>query len=236
MERRNVGGIELIKITPKDFVVGGSGVRGGKCFAHKFTYEFYISIYPITERLWKQYMGTLPTNYQKMGDEYPITHLNWYDAKSFCESLNRSQIHDLTFRLPTEVEWEYCCTNGGTELSFTREKFESVAWYKDNSEGKVQEVGRKLPNSLGIYDMMGNVLQWGEDDFIPYPDTPQTDWVGVTEKQKLPLKVSRGSTWKAPFNQYECNPLIRGYMDANFPAPVNGCRIVGIARPLDIKT
>jgi formylglycine-generating enzyme required for sulfatase activity len=38
-------------------------------------------------------------------------------------------------------------------------------WYKENSRGKTQPVGGKLPNELGFYDMSGNVWEWGWDRY-----------------------------------------------------------------------
>ncbi|MDE6106523.1 MAG: formylglycine-generating enzyme family protein, partial [Bacteroidales bacterium] len=39
-----------------------------------------------------------------------------------------------------------------------------VAWYKDNSDGSSHPVGQKVPNSLGLYDMSGNVMEWCSDE------------------------------------------------------------------------
>ena len=35
-----------------------------------------------------------------------------------------------------------------------------IAWYKDNSNKTTHEVKTKMPNSLGIYDLIGNVAEW----------------------------------------------------------------------------
>ena len=37
---------------------------------------------------------------------------------------------------------------------------DSVAWYDKNSDGRTHEVMTKAPNSLGLYDMSGNVSEW----------------------------------------------------------------------------
>ena len=78
------------------------------------------------------------------------------------------------YRLPTEAEWEYLACGGNNGIPSTQTTYsgsnsiDEVAWYKDNSGGKTHEVKRKEPNSLGIYDMTGNVweLCW-DDRYVP---------------------------------------------------------------------
>ena len=74
----------------------------------------------------------------------------------------------LTFRLPTEEEWEYACRAGatgkfckladGTEI--TEDTLGRVAWFGDNSSDQPHPVGQKEPNAFGLYDMHGNVWEW----------------------------------------------------------------------------
>ena len=69
------------------------------------------------------------------------------------------------YRLPTVEEWEYAA-RGGNGLSGYQYQYagsdtiDDVAWYKNNSGGINHEVGRLLPNKLGLYDMNGNVFEW----------------------------------------------------------------------------
>ena len=69
------------------------------------------------------------------------------------------------YRLPTEAEWEYLARGGNTRNSGQTkysgsDDIEAVAWYKENSGRKIHEVKTKAPNSLGLYDMSGNVREW----------------------------------------------------------------------------
>ena len=67
------------------------------------------------------------------------------------------------YRLPTFEEWVYLAKGGFEEKSYKyagSDNINDVAWYEDNSGNKTHEVKGKAPNSLGLYDMTGNVDEW----------------------------------------------------------------------------
>lgn len=98
------------------------------------------------------------------------------------------------FRLPTEAEWEYASRyNDG--LTFSRGdapsgwsdnnlpntnvdtlEIDAVAWWTNNSGAITSIVGARIPNSLGLFDMSGNVYEWVWDWEGNYTlSTPYTD-------------------------------------------------------------
>jgi len=97
--------------------------------------------------------------------DLPITGVNWRDAGAYCEWASG--------RLPTEAEWEYAARGGTAEGRYG--PLGDIAWTYENSERRVHAVRGKRPNAYGLFDMLGNVLEWTADSFEDYPFKPGRD-------------------------------------------------------------
>jgi len=123
--------------------------------------KFSISKYEITQGQWKAVMGNNLSIFDK-GDDYPVEMVSWIDAQEYIQKLNERT--GKRYRLPTEDEWSLACHGAEPPQSYCGgEDIEALAWYGENSDGSTHPVGQKQPNSLGIYDMNGNVYEWTSD-------------------------------------------------------------------------
>jgi len=134
------------------------------------TDDFYIAQTEVTNKLWKAVMGSVPTDLEQKGDEYPVA-LNSYNylvkEGGFIDKLNEMVKDQLPagkkFALPTEVEWHYAAMGGQQSKGYKyagSNTIGDVAWYLDNCNSSTQPVSQKEPNELGIYDMSGNVWEF----------------------------------------------------------------------------
>ena len=134
------------------------------------TDDFYIAQTEVTNKLWKAVMGSVPTELEQKGDEYPVA-LNSYNylvkEGGFIDKLNEMVKDQLPagkkFALPTEVEWHYAAMGGQQSKGYKyagSNTIGDVAWYLDNCNSSTQPVSQKEPNELGIYDMSGNVWEF----------------------------------------------------------------------------
>jgi formylglycine-generating enzyme required for sulfatase activity len=102
------------------------------------------------------------------------------------------------YRLPTEAEWEYACRAGGPDPT----PLGDYAWYGPNSKDGYHLVATKKPNAWGLYDMLGNVMEWTLDQYAPYkPGDAVNPWVVATA---LYPHAVRGGSWNDAADMVSC--------------------------------
>jgi sulfatase modifying factor 1 len=104
-----------------------------------------------------------------MGKEnHPALAMTQYNAIQFCKWLYVRT--GIFYRLPTEAEWEYAARGGEQQSAYffgdDAIQLNDFAWYKNNSDNKTHEVGKKKPNPWGLYDIYGNVAEWTYDQYV----------------------------------------------------------------------
>jgi formylglycine-generating enzyme required for sulfatase activity len=186
-------------------------------FQVQITHGFRMSVTTVTQKQWHAVMGEHYVSPDGMhpdelleshfvGDSFPVSCVSWFEANEFCRRL--SALEHRTYRLPTEAEWEYACRAGtttafsfGDVLSASTANVDASAPYgapppADDSSDQMRPtpVGSYPPNSWGLYDMHGNVMQWCADWYGDYPLGSAVDPAGP-EKGTTATRVVRGGSW-----------------------------------------
>jgi len=220
-------GQKFVLIPSGTFMMGGSSSQSGQngdAPQHRVTMTkaFYMQNTEATQGQWRAIMGKNPSDFSSCGDDCPVENVSWPDAQEFIRRLNTKE-GENKYRLPTEAEWEYACKAGTTTAFYFGDDgrlLGQYAWYNGNSAKGTQAVGRKKPNQWGLYDMHGNVWEWCEDWFGPYPAGSVTDPTGPSSGS---YRVFRGGGWH--FDAKFCRSEVRGRRSPGYRAGGLGFRL-----------
>ncbi len=212
-----------------------------------FLKEFYIDRYEVTHKRYKKYVDALdavaPANWhganfpEGKADE-PVTHISWYDAANFCQWAQK--------KLPTEKLWERAARGKeGNEYPWGNEFRAGRANLSAKSGSKNQPVAvGTFPAGAspeGVHDLIGNVWEWTDDDYQPYPGSTYQN-----EYYRAGLKTLRGHSASdighfpgASYNQAIKMLARSGYRQhsaADESAPDVGFRCANATQPAFMKT
>jgi len=162
-----------------------------------------------------------------------------------CEdfTITTKTIYDCNgYRLPTDPEWEYAARSGSRSAFYagditTRREvgvcveepaLGAIAWYCSNAGTSTRTVGKLKPNAWGLFDMIGNALEWVND---------QSGWVPTAEALTDPEQTygagqgrdTRGGGyfgWPGA-----CRAAARVGLSASFRSPGLGFRLVRTLHP-----
>ncbi len=187
--------------------------------------DFYIGKYELTQAQYEAIMGNNPSSTK--GADHPVEMVGYNDAVEFTIKL--SQATGLQFRLPTEAEWEYAARGGSASQEFiyagsntaTDVAYHFTTGGPERDAAVTVPVGSFMPNSLGIYDMSGNVYEWCLDKLDAYTAEAKTDPVGTAGN-----RILRGGSWY--HNQASAAVSYRGSNTDDFIRAYLGFRIIYI--------
>ena len=174
-------------------------------------------------------------------DIHPVANVTWNDAVAMATWLSEKE--HVTYRLPTEAEWEYACTSGKNsrypntnfpeQINLSANTFDASAssnWmrWKDQA-GRTDSYPFTSPvrsyeaNAFGLYDMSGNVWEWVDDNYDEtyYHHSELIDPKGTDQES---VKVRRGGSWHTWAFYARCS--FRNYNSASSRYPLVGFRLV----------
>lgn len=140
----------------------------------------------------------------------PIVNVTWDAAKIFC---NWDGGH-----LPTEAEWEYAARGRSTLPQYGN--VDEIMWHSGNSNGTAQDVATKVPNYIGLFDMLGNAWEWVDDWFDEdyYKHSPASDPKGPENGNE---RILRGGSWST-------GPSLNRLSDRNRDYPTTQAHGIGV--------
>ncbi len=207
--REPATGMEFVWVPAGRFRMGSPEELADEAPAHSVRLDgFWMGRYEVTQGQWKAVLNENPARFTK-SPRHPVESVDWGDVQRFIQALRARS--GVRFRLPTEAEWEYACRAGleGPDWG----SFFETAWFDQNSRGSTHPVGRKKPNTWGLYDMQGNVWEWCQDWYGKYDGRPQINPAGPASGAG---RVIRGGCWSVlfvflrPVNRGSAAPSDRG--------------------------
>ncbi len=234
---KNSLGMEFVLVPAGRFMMGSPSDEPHRDSSEKLhqviiTKPFYLQSTEVTLKQWRSLMGKRLFGRRWGSGNLPVTRVSWYDCIKFIKKLNR--LNEGFYRLPTEAEWEYACRAGtrtpfswGEEIDCTRARYGGTETCKEYLESRGIDpdgpapVKSYAPNKWGLYDMHGNVWEWCQDWYGPYPDGTVVDPRGP---DKGNMKVRRGGSW---FKWgYSCRSANRAYAHPASRFHTTGFRIL----------
>ena len=139
----------------------------------------------------------LEMSFGRGNNGFPAISMTQHAANKFAQWLSAKT--GEYYRLPTEAEWEYACRAGGDAPPCRRRSSATTRGSQKNSpqgaftDGTYHTIGTKKPNAWGLYDMLGNVMEWTLDQYAPYTAAAAENPVGRATTP-YPHAV-RGGSW-----------------------------------------
>ena len=129
----------------------------------KMSPDLWAGKYEMTQDAYQKVMHVNPSAFK--GGQNPVDSVSWNDAMAFCQKLTAKErlakeLPDgYAYTLPTQAQWQMLA--GDASLK------DAVMVLNGNASSSTSPVGSLGPNSLGLYDTRGNVMEWCLDPHDP---------------------------------------------------------------------
>jgi formylglycine-generating enzyme required for sulfatase activity len=219
-------GKEMVFITGNNFLMGSNDGNPSHQPEHKVHIaDFYIDRWPVTNAEYKKFIDdtghhvpnyevswcdTGPYNwdpqtrmYPEGKAEHPVVLVTWEDAMAYSAWAGK--------RLPTEAEWERVARGlHDWRYPWGNEFILECCNCKEAGLGETSPVGAFSPAGdtfEGVVDMVGNVWEWTNTLFRPYPYNADD---GRESRQATGFRVLRGASWLNDANVAHCLSRLDG--------------------------
>ncbi len=175
------------------------------------TNDFWLGKTEVTEAFWSEVTG------EPLGDcpDCPVSDMSWHVAVDFLNAVSRMEgleecygceyfeetgafCYEIMdpytcdgYRLPTEAEWEFGARCGEDWVFSGSNDVDQVAWVDENS-GERMPTAQLEPNACGLYDMSGNMWEWGHDWYAEERTSSYVDPYGPPGGSE---RVARGGAY-----------------------------------------
>lgn len=163
-----------------------------------FTRGWWLGDSEVTQSQYYAVTGRHPSAFR--GEDLPVENVTWHESIAFTQRLN-TMVPGLRARLPSESEWEYAC-RAGAPHGVQAES--GIGWFTAADVTATRPVKRLPSSRWGLHDMLGNVSEWCQDHYGPYPTEPATDPLRLNGVSR----VVRGGSWAVEAS--EGRPATRG--------------------------
>lgn len=235
LQEFTVNGVTFVMVPVEggSFMMGATAEQGSdgnerERPVHQVTLSsFAIGQTEVTQALWQAVMGENPSYFH--GAQLPVEKISWEDCQAFIARLN--ELTGMSFRLPTEAEWEFAARGGNKSLGYKYAGGNdptSVAWYSYNDSWELRgsgyygthAVATRTANELQLHDMSGNVHEWCQDWYGDYSSEAATDPAGPAAGSG---RVYRGGSWY--FDEWFCRVSFRNAFDPSYRSYGIGMRL-----------